>query len=873
MELLERDTALQALAEALREATIGDGRITLVSGEAGIGKTALVESFLAAHRAAARKLVGRCDSLFTPQPLGPLYDIALRTEGALLQLMQSAADRFAIFGALLHELQCGEKPTVLVFEDVHWADAATLDLLKYLGRRICSAATLIILTYRDDELDGSHPLWSVLGGLPSSATRRVQLQPLSEPAVTSLARRAGRSGERIHTQTGGNPFCVTELLASPPGAVPVTVRDATLARALRLSPQARAVLELCAVVPNRVERWLLLDDSAAPAVELVDDCVATGLLLPQGDVMMFRHELAREAVESVLPPSRSRSLHADVLHRLLERGRAVSTARLVHHAVRAGNTAAVRRFAPEAARQASKLGAHREAAAHYRTALDHAPAGDLEARATLSEGRAYECYLINQFDDAVAAQETALDLRRQQNNLLKVGDNLCWLSRLAYIRGRGQDAQKLAMDAVQILEQLPPGPELAMAYSAMSQRHMLSEDNLAAVDWGQRALRIAEPLGLIETVVHALNNVGTAELQMGELAGRAKLERSLELALAHGMHEHAGRAYLNLADQALVVRDYDRVRQILADGLGYMRDRDLDLWTMYALTERARAHLEQGLWREAGDDASVVLGGAPAAISRLVAAVVLACVRMRQGDPKARPLLDDARERAWATGDIMRIGPLAAARAEAAWLEGDKERTCDEVAEAYALALRHPEPWRLGELGLWLWRAGALDHEPPLDRMALPYRLEIGGDWQAAAEEWRRIGCPYEEALTLAQGDRPAQLQALEILTGLGAAPAAALVRRKLRAEDARGIPRGPRVATRHNPLGLTARQVDILRLLAEDLSNKEIAARLRIAPKTVDHHVCAILAKLEVATRKQAARHPVTSALLTSLREPVAAD
>ena len=417
-------------------------------GEAGIGKTALVEGFLAAHRAEARTLLGRCDALFTPQPLGPLHDIALQTDGALLQLMQSAADRFAIFGALLHELQGGEKPTMLVFEDVHWADAATLDLLKYLGRRIRGTATLIVLTYRDDELDGSHPLWSVLGDLPSNATRRVQLQPLSEAAVTRLARRAGRPAERVHAQTGGNPFCVTELLASPPGSVPVTVRDATLARALRLSPQARAVLELCAVVPNRVERWLL-DDPAAPAPSLIDDCVATGLILPQGDVVMFRHELAREAVESVLPPSRSRSLHATVLRRLLERrGGSVSTARLVHHATLAGDVAAVRRYAPEAARQASALGAHREAAAHYRTALEHAPADDVEARATLLEGRAYECQLINQFDDAIAAQETALGLRRQQGNLLKVGDNLRWLSRLAWIRGRGQDARQLALEAV-----------------------------------------------------------------------------------------------------------------------------------------------------------------------------------------------------------------------------------------------------------------------------------------------------------------------------------------------------------------------------------------------------------------------------------------
>ena len=320
MELLERDAPLRSLAGSLREAAAGEGRIALVYGEAGIGKTCLVEGFLAAHRAQARTLLGRCDALFTPQPLGPLHDIALQTEGPLLQLMRSAADRFAIFGALLHELQGGEKPTVLVFEDVHWADAATLDLLKYLGRRIRGTATLIVLTYRDDELDGSHALWSVLGDLPSSAVRRMHLEPLSAAAVARLARRAGRSAEEVHAQTGGNPFCVTELLASPPGSVPVTVRDATLARALRLSPQARAVLELCAVVPNRVERWLL-DDPAAPASSLVDDCVATGLILPQGDAMTFRHELAREAVESVLPPGRSRSLHADVLRRLLERGR------------------------------------------------------------------------------------------------------------------------------------------------------------------------------------------------------------------------------------------------------------------------------------------------------------------------------------------------------------------------------------------------------------------------------------------------------------------------------------------------------------------------------------------------------------------------
>ena len=445
--------------------------------------------------------------------------------------------------------------------------------------------------------------------------------------------------------------------------------------------------------------------------------------------------------------------------------------------------------------------------------------------------------------------------------VLKAADNLRWLCRLAWIRGRGQQARQLALEAVRVLEQLPPGRELAMAYSTMSQLYMLAEDGAAAVEWGQHALRIAEPLGLTETIVHALNNIGTAELLMANSEGRAKLERSLRLALSHDLHEHVARAYLNLAYHSLVVRDYARFKPLVAEGLAHARKRDLDSDTLFAMAERSRANLEQGLWREAEDEASAVVRAAPGANSWLVAAAVVSSVQVRRGDSEIGPLLDEARARAWATGEVKQIAPISTARAEAAWLKGDLERVRDEVREAYALALRHPEPWRLGELGLWLWRAGALDR--PLDGMALPYRLEISGDWRGAAAAWRRIGCPYEEALALAQGDHEAQLQALEILTGLGAAPAAAMIRRNLRANGARGIPRGPRAATRHNPVGLTSRQVAILALLAEDLSNKEIASQLRIAPKTVDHHVCAVLAKLEVSSRKQAARHAVTRALL----------
>ena len=390
-----------------------------------------------------------------------------------------------------------------------------------------------------------------------------------------------------------------------------------------------------------------------------------------------------------------------------------------------------------------------------------------------------------------------------------------------------------------------------MAYSTMAQLDMLSEDYLEAVQWGDRALNFAERFGFKEVLVHALNSVGTAKLYMGRPEGALEIERSLELALAHEMHDHAARAYSNLACDALMVRNYALARARLAEGLAYARERDLDRGTLYELAMRARLYLEEGHWQDADNDATTVRS-AGQTVARIDAIIVLGCVHLRRGDPDARMLLEEARDLALAAGEIQRIAPMAVARAEAAWLQGDQRRIREELEAAYELALKHPEPWRLGELSLWLWRGGTLKLAP--EGIAEPYRLEIAGDWEAAAAAWQQIGCPYEEALALANGGRAAQLQALEILTRLGAAPAAKLIRRNMRERGEHGIPRGPCSTTKINSLGLTRRQMEILRLIAAKLSNKEVAKMLRISPKTVDHHVCAVLAKLNVSTRSEAA-------------------
>lgn len=254
MELVEREQQLHSLADAWAQVNAGAGRIVLVSGEAGIGKTALIERFVAEEGGAAHVLRGGCDDLFTPQPLGPFIEIAIQSgQPRLQQLIVSAGGRLAFSAALFHQLQQEPAPVMVILEDLHWADEATLDVLKYLGRRIQHLRVLLLVSYRDDEVSRNHPLRSLLGDLPASLTVRLALPQLSPAAVAQLARQAERRPEELYRVTGGNPFFVTEVLAGPAEGIPPSVRDAVLARCARLSPAARAIVELAALVPGAAE--------------------------------------------------------------------------------------------------------------------------------------------------------------------------------------------------------------------------------------------------------------------------------------------------------------------------------------------------------------------------------------------------------------------------------------------------------------------------------------------------------------------------------------------------------------------------------------------------------------------------------------------
>ena len=257
-ELLERSQHLSALGASLAEvASRHRGRLVLVSGEAGVGKTALVRRFCDVQGGSARVLWGNCEALFTPRPLGPLFDIAETTAGELEELVASGGKVHEVVAALARELG-RQAPTVIVLEDIHQADGATLDVVRLLGRKVGTIPALIVATYREDDLAGAHPLRIVLGELAAASdVERLGIEPLSPAAVADLAQSHELDPDELFRKTAGNPFFVTEVLGAEADEIPHTVRDVVLARAARLSSPARRLLEAVAALPPRADLWLL----------------------------------------------------------------------------------------------------------------------------------------------------------------------------------------------------------------------------------------------------------------------------------------------------------------------------------------------------------------------------------------------------------------------------------------------------------------------------------------------------------------------------------------------------------------------------------------------------------------------------------------
>jgi DNA-binding CsgD family transcriptional regulator len=859
--VLEREREIAELAAAAQEAAAGAGSVVLVCGEAGIGKSVLVEAIRPVLPAEGRLLIGYCDDLATRRTLGPIRDLIGSVGPRLTEALAEGRDRNQLLEALRSELSWTRQPTVLVVEDVHWADEATLDVLRYLARRVAAMPVVLVLTYRDDEIGREHPLQDLLGLVSrTERVRRLSLARLSAAAVERMSAASSLDSRRVFELTSGNPFFVVEVVAGGDTVrPPPTVVDAVLARTRAVDPATQDALEQIAVVPSALERWLVdrLVPGGVPALATAE---RNGLVAVAPSRVTFRHELIRRAIADSLPASRRIGLNQRVLTALLERDGCDLSA-IVHHAAEAGNADAIARYAPRAAEEAVAAGSHREAAGHLRLALEHRSAYQRSEQADLLDRYAIECYTNGDNEGARDAQLAAVALRRELDDPRRLGDSLRWLSRVEWWYGHRPAAERAGAAAIAVLEHAGDERLLAMAYSNQSQLHVLAERHAEAIEWGERAVALARAAGDAATISHALNNVGMAKWRHGDEVGRPELEESLRVALAAGETEHACRAYVNLIWNLIAHLRLAEAEKYLTEAMDLAAYAEHRMFLTYLNVEMGLLRLATGHWDDAVRSAEAGTGASMSA--RSPALVVQARVRVRRAEPGAAALVAQAWQISEALQELQRTGPAAAMRAEAAWLRGGDPGAVTVLERAYVEACELGVDTLEAELAHWMARFGR-----PVRPITTghPYALQAAGRHREAARAWHAAGCPYEYAAALADSADPADLlTALGELDALGAEALARRVRSRLRQLGVARVLRGPTGGTRQNPAGLTDRQLQVLRLLGHGLTNAEIAGRLVLSVRTVDAHVAAVLAKLGLHSRRDVAARAAKLGVLTT--------
>jgi DNA-binding CsgD family transcriptional regulator len=825
-----------------------------IEGEAGVGKTSLVRSFAAKDRS-RRVLFGTCDPLETPRPLGPLLDMASELGADFAQRIASSASATELFGAVAHRLATQPtRPTVLVFEDIHWADQASLDLLRFLGRRIDGLQALLIATVRDQP---AGPVTTLLGDLATTpGVERVRLEPLSLSATAELAAAAALDAADLYRRTGGNPFFVAQVLATGGADLPPTVRDAVLARLARLTPDVRTSLEAAAALGTRLQPDMLfgvLDALNIPRWT-ADSAIGAGFVDRSGEQLVFRHEIARMAIAEATEAQRRQHLHATILDVM----RSVAThtadpATLVEHAALAGNNAAVLELAPQAGNRAAALFAHREAAAFYGRALAAAHGAGLEVRADLLERRARQAFLAGQLGHASADYRAASQLWQRVGAEVARGRCLAHLSSLLFFTGHHAEADVVGVDAVECLEQADAVNELVLAYGVRSQLALLSFDGLTARIWADKAVSLAEQRGDVHDRVDAAIRRGAARILTGVDENGSELRQAQRRARAEGFEELDIRATMYLAFLPALNRRYDDADRLLDEGEEFARDHDLGYWEQLILAVRLMCDLGVGRWRGLDAAARKLLGYPDLApVPLLTALLTLGRLKARRGEPESVTYLDRALEVGKQYPRLATVTPVWPAIIEAAWLSGDRKAAFEIARDVETEGISAWGPWAVGDLAIWKYLAlGTREVGPAIPRH---YAAILDGQAEAAARLWNERICPYEAAIALSTSQHPdAVLRAIRALDELGAVPAAAYARHRLRELGATSVPRGPTIATSTNPAHFTRRELDVLRLVASGMSNADVAGRLFLSQKTVERHLSSIFAKLHVGKRADA--------------------
>jgi len=864
MELIERDGFLRSLETTFERVTNGEGHCVLLSGEAGIGKTSLIKTFYKEKKSNCKIYQGTCDALFTPRPLAPIYDIIWQIQKDTKENELYNVDRALLFNQLFHGLEQQKKSVIIIIEDIHWADEATLDFIKFFARRIGRIHCLFILSYRDNEILDYHPLRNVLGQLPSDSLTRLQLQPLSRQAVEKMAEERGYKGEDVFSISGGNPFYVTEILASYSPGVPENIKDAILSVYHKQENGTKNAWEMCSVIPEGLEINRFAKIKSTWDVEM-DHCFALQIIVVKKDRVVFKHELYRRTIEGSLSPFKRIALNKKMLELFLGSFEAEGEIeRIVHYAKNANENKLVVKYAPIAARQAACVGAHIEASKLFLTAIEYSDGNDEDQMVELYESYAYECYLTNQTKDAIIYQGKALKIWQKKNGVERAGHSLSFLSRLWWFDGNRQEAEKYGRQAIEILGSQPASKAKAMAYSNMSQLKMLSDETAECIEWGNKAIDMAKEIKDDEILSHAMNNVGTIlwKNKSSIEKGKEMLFESLDIALRNSFHEHAARSYSNIGSIYLLFKEYELAKQVLEEGINYCEERNLDASKNYKLYAKARMFFETGDWQQASlIIENLLLNPSQLGSVKTTALALLAIIKIRKGEEDALVYLNQAKLLAMKTKEHGRIIPIVTAELEYEWLTGKQRITEDELKLSIELVQRVDNNILNNEFAFWLQKVRKKEIDLP--QLYQPYKLLKEGKIRSAAVFWETIGCPYEKAFALFAGNEDDMKNALLIFQQIGAEAVYEKIKMEMRAAGIKKIPRGLRESTKNNPAQLTNRELDVLQLLQKGIQNKEIAGTLFISPKTADHHISNILFKLDVKSRSKAVAEAVRLGIL----------
>ena len=929
----------------------------LISGDAGIGKSRLITE-AAAHARAQGFIValGGCLQLGEVSvAYAPLVEALrdLRTQLGEDELDALAGPGLAEIGALFGEGNGGTRPAagssslfehllafltrlgqrqpvMLVFEDMHWADASTRDLVAFLGRNLRSVAVALLLSYRADELHRRHPLRPVIADLERQThVERVALDGLDRAELVSLLGEISEDAlpdaavDDLLARSEGNPFYVEELIAA--GGVgrglPATLADVILGRVATLSERTQAVLHDAAVLGNEVDDALLADVSGQPidvVITALREAVYDQLLAIEGDACRFRHALVREALYDDMLPGERERMHVAAAQALQASSRLSEQARwasIAYHWDAAHDAPQAFEASVRAGIEAEHVYALADAAEQFERALrlhDRVPDADGLAGMTRAD------LLVRAADAVQASARTSRSIVLAEAALRELGDDappenramvLVRIGLSNWTQHHGAASVAAYEQAVAILDGRPPSRERARALAALGQSLMLRNLYRDAEATLRQAIDIASQVGARDVEGHALCSLGPSLAGLGHVdEGLVMVRRARELSAEFGRSDDVSRAYVNEAHSLYIGgRRYDEAAKVAAEGVEYAIQHGQQSHYGEAIAGNAIAALIcAGRWNDAervradprvpGGDPYLELRFLALLLGRgsydearrlvqesldstadaddvqfraqaLMLAGELASIEQRWDD--ARSLLGQALDMASRTDDqyygaqiigaamSIEANRIEAAHGGAAAGAAVVDRLAERV-RAFPVAVQARGAVLLPEARAWLATADA-EHERALGR-------DTAAGWAAVAGIWDDLGQPYPaatarhrqaDALLRGRGDRDEAAtvarDAMRTAERLGAEPLAGRIRQlaqrgRLELSSTRAAP-DPAAA-----LNVTPREIDVLRLLADGLTNRQIGAALFISEKTASVHVTNLLRKLGVPNRLEAA-------------------